>query len=89
MLRLQLVHSTPVGNIPVATGVLLVLLKLWAFGFIAAVRIRVLLASVALVCAFACRAAEEVTATPRRPNILWLIAEDFGPHLGCLGTKEV
>src|SRR6185503_17601393 len=27
-------------------------------------------------------------ATPR-PNILWLIAEDFGPHLGCYGTKEV
>ena len=24
-----------------------------------------------------------------RPNILWLIAEDFGPHLGCWGTKEV
>ena len=26
---------------------------------------------------------------PVRPNILWLIAEDFGPHLGCDGTKEV
>ena len=24
-----------------------------------------------------------------QPNILWLIAEDFGPHLGCYGTKEV
>ena len=24
-----------------------------------------------------------------RPNILWLIAEDFGPHLGCYGTREV
>ncbi len=25
----------------------------------------------------------------KSPNILWLIAEDFGPHLGCYGTKEV
>jgi arylsulfatase A-like enzyme len=24
-----------------------------------------------------------------RPNILWLIAEDFGPALGCYGTKQV
>jgi len=23
-----------------------------------------------------------------RPNVLWLIAEDFGPHLGCYGTPE-
>jgi arylsulfatase A-like enzyme len=28
-------------------------------------------------------------AQPDRPNILWLIAEDFGPHLGCYGTREV
>ncbi len=26
---------------------------------------------------------------PKQPNILWLIAEDFGPHLSCIGTKEV
>jgi len=32
--------------------------------------------------------ASSVLAAPR-PNILWLIAEDFGPHLGCCGTKEV
>jgi arylsulfatase A-like enzyme len=25
----------------------------------------------------------------KRPNILWLIAEDFGNHLSCCGTKEV
>ncbi len=24
-----------------------------------------------------------------KPNFLWLIAEDFGPHLGCYGTTEV
>ena len=24
-----------------------------------------------------------------RPNILWLIAEDLGPHLSCCGTPEV
>ncbi len=28
-------------------------------------------------------------AEAKRPNILWLIAEDFGPHLSCAGTKEV
>jgi N-sulfoglucosamine sulfohydrolase len=28
-------------------------------------------------------------AEPARPNILWLIAEDFGNHLSCCGTKEV
>jgi N-sulfoglucosamine sulfohydrolase len=26
---------------------------------------------------------------PKRPNVLWLIAEDFGVELGCYGTKEV
>ncbi len=29
-------------------------------------------------------------ATPiKRPNILWLIAEDMGPELACYGTKQV
>jgi arylsulfatase A-like enzyme len=35
-------------------------------------------------------AAAPVPAKPPKPlNILWLIAEDLGPHLGCDGTKEV
>jgi hypothetical protein len=33
--------------------------------------------------------ARAVAQPAARPNILWLIAEDFGPHLGCYGTKEV
>jgi N-sulfoglucosamine sulfohydrolase len=28
-------------------------------------------------------------AAAQRPNILWLIAEDFGPHLGCYGEQHV
>jgi N-sulfoglucosamine sulfohydrolase len=28
-------------------------------------------------------------APAARPNFLWLIAEDLGPHLSCCGTKEV
>lgn len=28
-------------------------------------------------------------AQSAKPNILWLIAEDFGPHLGCYGEKNV
>ncbi|HUR60109.1 MAG TPA: sulfatase [Opitutaceae bacterium] len=28
-------------------------------------------------------------APEKKPNILWLIGEDFGPHLACYGTKEV
>lgn len=33
--------------------------------------------------------ASTLHAEEKRPNILWLIAEDFGPHLGCYGAKEV
>ncbi len=29
------------------------------------------------------------TPGPTRPNILWLIAEDLGPELGCYGTPQV
>ncbi len=34
-------------------------------------------------------ASPQPAVTPRRPNILWLIAEDLGPELGCYGTTEV
>ncbi len=34
-------------------------------------------------------AAVSAAAPAKRPNVLWLIAEDFSPHLGCYGTKEV
>ena len=30
-----------------------------------------------------------LTQAADRPNILWLIAEDFGPHLGCYGEQHV
>jgi N-sulfoglucosamine sulfohydrolase len=33
--------------------------------------------------------AEAASPPSTHPNILWLIAEDLGPHLGCDGTKEV
>jgi N-sulfoglucosamine sulfohydrolase len=33
--------------------------------------------------------AEDAAAGPPRPNILWLIAEDLGPELGCYGAPQV
>ncbi len=33
--------------------------------------------------------AQPADAPPRRPNILWIIAEDMGPELACYGTAEV
>src|SRR6186997_2978185 len=37
-----------------------------------------------------CFAALNAVAAARpRPNILWLIAEDLGPELGCYGTPQV
>src|SRR4051794_35633307 len=32
---------------------------------------------------------EVSAAEVKRPNVLWLIAEDFGPELGCYGTPQV
>ncbi|MDZ4287430.1 MAG: sulfatase [Prosthecobacter sp.] len=43
----------------------------------------------ALLLSLSFAAVSSTRAEPARPNILWLIAEDFGPHLGCFGTKEV
>lgn len=43
----------------------------------------------ALLALFLASATLPAADTPPKPNILWLIAEDFGPHLGCFGTKEV
>ena len=45
---------------------------------------------VALACVLllAAAVADSIAAdAPQRPNILWLIAEDFGPHLGCYGDE--
>lgn len=43
----------------------------------------------ATVLALALGAASYGASAPVRPNILWILAEDFSPHLGCYGTKEV
>ena len=32
---------------------------------------------------------QQVSAADQQPNILWIIAEDMGPELGCYGTPEV
>lgn len=45
---------------------------------------------VAFVLALTAGAPHAYAQSPaRRPNILWLIAEDFGPQLGAYGTREV
>jgi N-sulfoglucosamine sulfohydrolase len=41
----------------------------------------------AFLCALRALCGESLAAD--RPNVLWLTAEDFGPHLGCYGAKEV
>ena len=54
---------------------------------------RLLLLAILLLPAGFGHAAEQGSgqdvAAPRKPNILWLIAEDFGPALSCYGRPEV
>ncbi len=53
-------------------------------------RLRALwLAIICLLAAIAGTPQVDAQSTARRPNILWLIAEDFGPQLGAYGTREV
>ena len=42
-----------------------------------------------LVLTLAFQAACLAADAAKRPNILWLIGEDFGPELGCYGTSQV
>lgn len=42
-----------------------------------------------LLCSSLCAAHASAADAGSRPNILWLVAEDFGPELGCYGTPEV
>jgi N-sulfoglucosamine sulfohydrolase len=51
---------------------------------------RTLWLPVAFVLAVTAGAPHAYAQSPaQRPNILWLIAEDFGPQLGAYGTREV
>src|SRR5262245_19994375 len=51
--------------------------------------VKILLRTLPAVLAVLLSTAPSFAAETRRPNVLWLIAEDFGPHLGCYGAKEV
>ncbi|HEX8200577.1 MAG TPA: sulfatase [Isosphaeraceae bacterium] len=45
--------------------------------------------ALALLVGAALASTAAAAAGPDRPNVLWLVAEDFGPHLGCYGTAQV
>lgn len=49
---------------------------------------RLLLALLLILTLFASHS-QNLSAAGQRPNILWIIAEDMGPELGCYGTPEV
>ena len=50
---------------------------------------RLLLFAALLALNFQLSTFNSPAAEVKRPNILWLIGEDFSPHLGCYGTREV
>lgn len=50
---------------------------------------RHLVVSLGVLLGVALAPSQVVAAPAERPNILWLVAEDFGPHLGCYGTGQV
>ena len=51
--------------------------------------LRALLSVAAILPCWAMGSAGEADPSTRPPNILWLIAENMGPDLGCYGTREV
>ena len=44
-------------------------------------------AAFSILAAISLYASPSRAAEPPRPNILWLVSEDHGPHLGCYGDK--
>ncbi|MFA6546521.1 MAG: sulfatase [Limisphaerales bacterium] len=50
---------------------------------------RLILLAVLAAFGFQLSTSSPAAAAAARPNILWLIAEDFSQHLGCYGTREV
>lgn len=51
--------------------------------------VTLLVTTIALAVIFAGGATARANDSAARPNILWVIAEDFGPYLGCYGEKLV